>query len=69
MEEQMIKRILPHSTEAEQSVIGAMLLDQEAIITASEILVAEDFYNQNTISCHDRSVSGRQAGRSGYSAE
>ena len=45
MEEQMIKRILPHSTEAEQSVIGAMLLDQEAIITASEILVAEDFYN------------------------
>lgn len=45
MEGQMIKRILPHSTEAEQSVIGAMLLDQEAIITASEILVAEDFYN------------------------
>lgn len=45
MEEQLIKRILPHSTEAEQSVIGAVLLDQEAIITASEILVAEDFYN------------------------
>ncbi len=45
MEEQIIKRILPHSTEAEQSVVGAMLLDQEAIITASEILLAEDFYN------------------------
>lgn len=45
MEEQIIKRILPHSTEAEQSVIGAMLLDQDAILTASEILQPEDFYN------------------------
>ena len=45
MEEQIIKRILPHSAEAEQSVIGAILLDSEAIITASEILLPEDFYN------------------------
>lgn len=45
MEDQIIKRILPHSTEAEQSVVGAMLLDQDAIITASEILLPEDFYN------------------------
>ena len=31
MEEALIKRILPHSMEAEQSVIGSMILDREAI--------------------------------------
>ena len=40
----MIKRVLPHSLEAEQSVIGSMLMDREAIITASEIVTADDFY-------------------------
>ncbi len=44
MDEDLIKRVLPHSAEAEQSVIGAMLMDQEAIIKASEIVTAEDFY-------------------------
>lgn len=44
MDEALIKRILPHSIEAEQSVIGSMLMDREAIITASEIVTAEDFY-------------------------
>lgn len=44
MEEQIIKRILPHSAEAEQSVIGAILLDSDAIISVSELLLPEDFY-------------------------
>ena len=44
MEEALIKRILPHSVEAEQSVIGSMLMGREAIMTASEILTGEDFY-------------------------
>ena len=44
MEEAVIKRIPPHSSEAEQSVIGAMLMDKDAILTASEILHADDFY-------------------------
>ena len=35
MEEALIKRVLPHSVEAEQSVIGAMLMDQEAIRASS----------------------------------
>ena len=38
MEEALIKRVLPHSIEAEQSVVGAMLMDKEAILTASEII-------------------------------
>ena len=44
MEEALIKRILPHSIEAEQSVVGAMLMDKEAILTASEIITGQDFY-------------------------
>lgn len=46
MDETVLKRILPHSLEAEQSVIGSMIMDREAIIVASEILVGEDFYNK-----------------------
>ena len=39
MEEALIKRVLPHSVEAEQSVIGSMIMDRDAILTASEQLV------------------------------
>ena len=45
MDEALIKRVMPHSTEAEQSVIGSMLLDREAIMTVAEMLTREDFYN------------------------
>ena len=44
MEEAVIKRIMPHSTEAEQAVIGAMLMNKDAIMETSEILHGEDFY-------------------------
>ena len=44
MEEALIKRLLPHSLEAEQSVVGAMLMDKDAIMTAAEIVSREDFY-------------------------
>ncbi|MBT9778723.1 replicative DNA helicase [Clostridium sp. MCC353] len=44
MDEALIKRVLPHSIEAEQSVIGSMLMDKEAIIAASEIVMGSDFY-------------------------
>ena len=44
MDEALLKRVLPHSEEAEQSVIGSMLMDREAIIAASEIITGDDFY-------------------------
>lgn len=46
MEEALIKRIMPNSIEAEQSVIGSMMMDRAAVIAASETLLAEDFYHQ-----------------------
>lgn len=45
-EEILIKRIMPNSIEAEQSVIGSMIMDRDAVMSASEILVKEDFYHQ-----------------------
>jgi replicative DNA helicase len=45
-EETLLKRVLPHSMEAEQSVIGAMIMDREAITVASEIISGDDFYGK-----------------------
>lgn len=46
MDEAFIKRILPHSSEAEQSVIGSMIMDRDAIVAASEIINDTDFYER-----------------------
>ncbi len=39
-------KVPPHSIEAEQSVLGAMLMDRESIIVVVEILKADDFYKE-----------------------
>ena len=44
MDEALIKRVPPHSIEAEQSVVGSMLMDKDAITVASEIISGQDFY-------------------------
>lgn len=41
-----IQKIPPNSLEAEQSVLGAMLLDKEAISGATELISGEDFYRE-----------------------
>ncbi len=46
MDEAVIKKVMPHSVEAEQSVIGSMIMDREAIVVASEMISGEDFYNK-----------------------
>lgn len=45
-EEVSIKRVMPHSIEAEQSVIGSMIMDRDAIDVASERLTEDDFYSR-----------------------
>lgn len=46
MEEALIKRVMPNSLEAEQSVIGSMIMDRDAIVAAGELLRSEDFYHK-----------------------
>ena len=46
LSEKLIQRVIPHSQEAEQSVIGSMLRDKEAVAAATELLSEEDFYQR-----------------------
>ena len=49
-QEDLIGRVMPHSLEAERSVLGSMLIDPDAVEIASEIVREEDFYaRQNGI--------------------
>lgn len=45
-EEQIKKRVMPYSLDAEQAVIGAMISDKDAIVTATELLTSDDFYGK-----------------------
>ncbi len=42
--ENLIQSAMPHNKEAEQSVLGSMLLDRECVTTAFEFLTENDFY-------------------------
>ena len=44
-DENLTPRVPPHSAEAEQSVLGSMLIDRDAVNAAVENLTQEDFYN------------------------
>ncbi len=46
MDDSVIKRILPHNIEAEKSVISSMLMGNDAIEVAAEMLTGEDFYQR-----------------------
>ncbi len=63
MEEALLKRILPHSMEAEQSVIGSMIMDREAIVVAAEIVLGEDFYNRQYGTLFDTMVELNDEGK------
>ena len=45
MAEEQVTRIMPNSIEAEKSVIGAMIMDKEAIDIAQNMLTSDDFFN------------------------
>jgi replicative DNA helicase len=42
----VIDRLPPQSLEAEQSVLGSVLIDRDAIVEVAEFLRAEDYYRQ-----------------------
>ncbi|MER2260719.1 MAG: replicative DNA helicase [Psychrobacillus sp.] len=44
MSDPLLDRVPPHNQEAEQSVLGAIFLEPQALITAAEIVMPEDFY-------------------------
>lgn len=62
-DEAILKRVLPHSIEAEQSVIGSMIMDREAIVVASELITGEDFYNRQYGVCFESMVELNNEGK------
>ena len=63
MEDTIIKRVMPNSLEAEQSVIGSMIMDKDAIVTAMEMLHKDDFYHQQYGILFDAMVELYSAGQ------
>ncbi len=41
-----LTRIPPHSLESEQSILGSIILDEDAMAIVSETINAEDFYKK-----------------------
>lgn len=55
--ENQIGRIQPHSLEAEQSVLGSMIMDKVAINTSVEIIRPSDFYKEANGEIYDAIIS------------
>ncbi len=47
MESELLNKVQPNDIIAEQAVLGAMLVDKDAVITAIEFLKSEDFYRED----------------------
>ena len=46
-------KVPPHDVEAEQAVLGSMLTDKDAVISAIEVLKEEDFYRTDNRSIYE----------------
>jgi replicative DNA helicase len=46
VQEPSSRRLPPQNLEAEQSVLGAVLIDNEALATARRIITTRDFYRE-----------------------
>ena len=42
-----LQKIPPHDEEAEEAVIGSMLTDKDAVVSAIEVLKSDDFYRED----------------------
>ena len=51
-------RVLPHNTEAERTVLGAVFVDNGAFNSVAELLTREDFYSE----AHRRVFDGMEHG-------
>ena len=48
MDENFVKKVMPHNLEAEKSVIGSIFIDREAATTVSEYQMEKIFIKSNT---------------------
>jgi len=57
MTDKNLVRLPPHSQEAEESVLGAMLLDKDAVIAVAEFLSPDDFYDDRLKEVYETCLS------------
>lgn len=53
----MMGKVPPNSLEAEQSVLGSMMLDKDAIVTVTEMLKSDDFYKETNAEIHEAIIA------------
>ena len=51
------ERLLPHNIEAEESVIGSILIDGECVTRLVPVLKGSDFYRESNKLCYDAAVA------------
>ena len=51
------ERLLPHNTEAEEALIGSLLIDGECIARIAPMLQPGDFYRERNQLCYDAALS------------
>ena len=50
------ERLLPHDIEAEEAVIGSLLIDSDSFLRVSSLLKPDDFYRERNRSCFSACV-------------
>ena len=48
-----VEKLPPHDERAEESVVGSLLIDGDAIVTVSTLLKPEDFYIEKNRFCYE----------------
>ena len=56
------ERLPPHDIGAEESVVGSVLIDSEAMHTVTSFLKAGDFYSEKNRWCYDACLALNQRG-------
>ena len=57
-----VEKLLPHDVEAEEAVIGSLLIDGEAILKVAHFLKDRDFYREKNRSCYEACLALYQRG-------
>ena len=52
-----VAKIPPNDIEAEQAVLGSMLTDKDAVISAIEVLKKEDFYREDNKAIYEAMIN------------
>ena len=63
MNDELLGRIPPNDAEAEQAVLGSMLVDKDAVLTVLEILKVEDFYRNEHAEIYGAILDLYEAGK------